>query len=292
MNPPERSRLTCSDGLRGRLSGEYARTKLSFLDDYVPLALAVTHRMPRRWFLDLFAGPGRNIDRDRARAEFEGSPIRALQLTAKDGTPFTDAFFVNKELPDHEALNERVSRLCAAGGSRIAENRIRILNEDTNLVLPAIMERIPRPDYVVAFADITGLKHWPMSSVRELHSHGHLSVDLYLLFPLEIALQRKLSFKQGMTDRYADDLTAFFGCEDWRPIWERRVTSADTAGLKRELTELYKTKLREQWRYVETQDTIGISDKRRLYRMIFASNHPIADKIAKWQRTSRQTGLF
>ena len=84
----------CRDGLRGRSSGEWARTKLQFLDDYIPPALAITHSFPRRWFLDLFAGPGRNVDRNGG-SEFEGSAIRALSLSGNDRaqTPFTDAVF-------------------------------------------------------------------------------------------------------------------------------------------------------------------------------------------------------
>jgi three-Cys-motif partner protein len=279
--------------LRGRSSGEWARTKLSFLDEYIPPALAVTHRFPRRWFLDLFAGPGRNVDRRRGLGEFDGSPLRALELHGTDRaqTAFSDAVFINKVEEDHLALTERVDRMVAAGRSRIRRDRIILLNEDTNQALPSVMSRIGVRDYVVAFADITGPGHWPFTSVQQLKYH-HKSVDFYALFPLEMALVRKLSFSEAMMERYAYDLTAFFGTEEWREIWERRRTSADTARLKLELTELYERQLKTLWSYAFMQEKIGITAKQRLYGMFFATDNPIASKLAKWQRSKDQGDLF
>lgn len=283
----------CSDGLRGRSSGEWARTKLQFLDEYVPPALAVTHNFSRRWFLDLFAGPGRNVDRHRLPGEFDGSPLRALELHGTDRaeTGFTDAVFINKHEGDHVALTERVSRMVAAGRSRIRPNRITLIHADTNIVLPEVMQRIGSRDYVVAFADITGPGHWPFTSVQQLKYH-HRSVDFYALFPLEMALIRKLSFSEEMMERYAYELTAFFGTEEWREIWERRQTSADTQRLKRELTELYERQLKTMWRYASMQERIGRSARQRLYGMFFATDNPIATKLAAWQRNKDQGDLF
>lgn len=283
----------CADGLRGRSSGEWARTKLSFLDEYVPIALTVTHKFSRRWFLDLFAGPGRNVDRRRGLGEFDGSPLRALEVhgTNRAETAFTNAVFINKVEQDHLALLTRVERMVAAGRSRILRNRIELINDDTNIVLPSVMSRIGARDYVMAFADITGPGHWPFTSVQQL-KYQHKSVDFYALFPLEMALVRKLSFSQEMMERYAHDLTAFFGTEEWREIWERRRTSADTSRLKLELTELYERQLKTLWRYVYMQEKIGITARQRLYGMFFASDNPIANKLAKWQRSKDQGDLF
>ncbi len=116
------------DGLPVRLNGEYARVKLQFLDQYLPSALNATQRKPRRVYIDLFAGPGRNFD---GLAEFPGGALRALEATGKgSGTAFTDAVLVNLEVTDHEALTERVQRACTSGRSRIPLERIRLLRGD------------------------------------------------------------------------------------------------------------------------------------------------------------------
>ena len=293
MSSPDNSCI-CSDGLPGRSSGEWARTKLQFLEDYLPPALAVTHNFSRRWFIDLFAGPGRNADRHRQPGEFDGSPLRALDLCGSDKakTPFTDAVFVNNVEWEHLALATRVSRVVEGGKSRIPINRIRLLRGDANNVLPQIMKSIGKRDYVIAFADITGPSHWPFTSVEELRRQGHRSVDFYMLFPLEMALVRKLSFRKEMTERYAADITAFFGTDEWRPIWERRRTSSDTQKLKLELIELYRSQLGKVWKHPKMQEKIGRSAKARLYSMFFATDNEIGSNLAKWQQRRLQPDFF
>jgi len=283
----------CADGLRCRSSGEWARTKLQFIEDYVPPALAITRPFPQRWYLDLFAGPGRNRDL-KNQTEFDGSPLRALMLegTDKIHTPFTNAVFVNRDPRDHTALSLRVQKACQEGRSRIPWNHVRLINEDANIVLPSIMTGIGKRDYVVAFADITGINHWPFSSVRELRRQGHKSVDFYALFPLEMALVRMLSYDSEMMERYAPALTAFFDGDEWRAIAARRQTPADTPQLKLEVTELYKQKLQSVWQHVDIQTRVGISEKQRLYSTVFATDHDLGKRLADWQRTRRQQDLF
>lgn len=248
--------------------------------------------MRRRWFLDPFAGPGLNVN-PRDRTEFPGSPIRAITTVGSvhAESTFTDAVFVNLHRGDHTALKTRIERACSDGRSKIPLPRIRLINDDANVVLPDVMSAIPPLDYVFAFVDITGLKHWPFSSVQDLKRLGHKSVDMYMLFPLEIALQRHMSYERDMTERYAHDFDAFFGSDEWRPIYERRRTRAESPALKRELTALYIAKLKTLWDHVEVQDTHGISPNQRLYRMIFATSNPIASRLANWERGVGQYDL-
>jgi len=250
--------------------------------------------MRRRWFLDLFAGPGRNRDRHRTPGEFDGSPLRALELVGTDRarTAFTDAVFVNRDVRDHEALRARVERLVGEGRSQIPMDRIRLIHADANAMLPGLMTTIGRFDYVVAFADITAPSQLPLSSVRELRRQGHKSVDFYALFPLEMALIRQLSFSDEMMERYAPSITAFFDGDEWREIRQRRRTSAETPQLKAELVELYLGKLRSIWHFAGEQERVGRSERQRLYRMFFATDHPLAQRLADWQKGARQQGLF
>ena len=212
--------------------------------------------------------------------------------TDRAQTPFTDAVFVNRDPRDHGALSLRAHKACQEGRSRIPWNRVSLINDDANIVLPSIMNDIGKRDYVVAFADITGINHWPFSSVRELRRQSHKSVDFYALFPLEMALLRMLSYDKRMMERYAPALTAFFDGDEWRAIAERRRTPADTPQLKLEVTELYKQKLQSVWQHVEIQTRVGISEKKRLYSTVFATDHDLGKGLADWQRTRRQQDLF
>jgi three-Cys-motif partner protein len=294
VTPRRNDDCICSDGLRCRSSGEWARTKLQFINDYVPPALAITHKIRRRWFVDLFAGPGRNRDRHRLAGEFDGSPLRALELVGSDRaqTPFTDAVFINKDSRDHQALEIRVNGMVDAGRSQIPRGGIRLLNADANEILPAVMRSIGRFDYVVSFADITAPSQLPLATVRQLRRQGHRSVDFYALFPLEMALIRQLSFSDEMMERYAPSITAFFETEEWRVIRQRRRTSAETPQLKAELIELYLGQLRTIWQFAGEQERVGPSERQRLYRMFFATDYQVAQRLADWQKGARQQDLF
>jgi three-Cys-motif partner protein len=190
------SQLIARDGLRARDSGTWARDKLSFLDEFGPPALTATTRKHQRCYIDLFAGPGLNIDRSTGE-EFDGSPLRILGMTSSidPDIHFTHAVFVNKTEADHEALAVRVDRCCAEGRSFIPRERIGIRHGDANIVIRDIMATIPALAYVLLFADIEAPKQFPWSSVLDIKRLGHASVDLYILFPLEMAIQRLIAFQ-------------------------------------------------------------------------------------------------
>jgi three-Cys-motif partner protein len=291
-----------SDGLRARDNGAWGRVKLAFLDDFGPVALLATAKMKERYYLDLFAGPGVNIERGGAGAEFEGSPLRALRMTA-EGRPdlhFTHAFFVNADRRDHEALVARVDRLVASGESRVARERIKVVNDDSNFVLPRILQAVPTFAYLFVFADIEAPKQWPWRSVQQLRRYGHASVDYYTLFPLDMAINRLISYRETQTERHAETLTRFFGTEAWRDIAARRLTDAQSPELRRALEDLYVAQLKSEgpprmWRYAGPVKEVRRTGRHSLYKMLFASNHSAGDRIAQWARRqtgAQQLGLF
>src|SRR5439155_16174198 len=109
-------------------------TKLSFLDDYCPAAIQATEKKLQRYYVDLFAGPGINVIRRAAGAEYEGSPLRVLRYTGlqRHDLSFTNAVFINAIGKDHEALEARVSQRCEQGKSRIPRDRIKLVHGDAN----------------------------------------------------------------------------------------------------------------------------------------------------------------
>lgn len=130
-----------------------------------------------------------------------------------------------------------------------------------------------------------------LSSEEALVTSGAISI----VSPGEddlLAIFRQLSFSDEMTERYASDITAFFGGEEWRAIRERRQTSADTPQLKAELVDLYATKLKTVWQFAGMQERVGRSERQRLYRMFFATHHPHGQRLADWQKGARQPDLF
>jgi three-Cys-motif partner protein len=271
-----------SDGYVARDSGHWAKVKLSFLDFYCPTALLITRKIPERHYIDLFAGPGLNIDRETGE-EFAGSPLRVLRSRAKTGTTFTHAVFVNTTKRDHDALERRVNATYEAGEAVIPRENVRLVLSDANVALPAILRQIDPRAYVLIFADIEAPKQWPWASVETMKASGHRSVDLYLLFPIDMGLVRLAGYSEADRERWAPVLTPFFGTEEWKKLADEfRVTSEQSPAFRRALVELYLSRLQELWTY--SVSVLGLTRRgdQVLYEMLFASNAKPAADLQRW----------
>lgn len=290
------SRPRAADGLRARENGEWAEKKLSFLEHFVPPALEATRRKVDRVYIDLFAGPGINVRGDGK--EFTGSALRVLPMHAPhdEAVHFTDAVFVNLSRLDNEALTERIQQAVRDGRSRVPESRIQILKEDANRAIPDILKRFHARAYLLVFADIEAPRQWPWTSVAALRAQGHASVDLYMLFPLEMGITRMLAYRDDERSKYGGALTCFFGSDAWRPIVDRRATVAQATECRRELLELYLSQLRKLWKYAGSVADVRLRGRQGLYRMLFATDHDAAANISAWARNETegrtQIGLF
>jgi len=290
--------VVARDGLRARDNGHWGKTKLSFLDEYCPAAIQATSKKRHRYFVDLFAGPGRNVLRGPSGEEFDGSPLRVLGYRAggQSGNAFTDAVFVNASRRDHEALRTRVERLVGSGQSMIPTNRIKCIYGDANQKIGSILEAIPREAYVMVFADMEAPRQWPWQSMTALKAAGHSSLDLYALLPIDMAIVRLLSYKESGRERYASVLDRFFGTQAWRDLASRRVTDARSKELRQALVDLYLNQLRTQWRKAGSMVDVYFRGQQRLYKMLFASDNSIANRIASWishhGTGNHQRGLF
>jgi three-Cys-motif partner protein len=158
------------------------------------------------------------------------------------------------------------------------------------------MREIPLQGYVLVFADMEAPTQWPWESMRALKGLGHDSVDLYTLFPIDMAIMRLLAYEERHADRYAAELTRFFGTDNWRALRAGRTTAAQAPQLRRALVRLYLHQLRTLWGKADEMIDVYFRGKQRLYKMLFASDHPVAEVIAGWikQRgaAAQQSDLF
>jgi hypothetical protein len=111
------------DGLIARVTGSYAKEKLSFIDEFGRPALDVSVGKIHRYYLDFFAGSGLNIDKVTGE-EFAGAALRALRLSGQRNlnSRFTNAVLVNKDPRHYRALNERIpfmNRVIDASGMEV-----------------------------------------------------------------------------------------------------------------------------------------------------------------------------
>lgn len=279
--------LTAADGRHARDNGTWGREKLAFLDRFAPAALTAAQSKRTRVYLDLFAGPGVNLARGSS-AEFDGSPLRALTISVPAKPPgesrvtFTHAWFVNRDSRDHAALVARVTDRQAVGRVMVPARGIRCWHHDANEFLPTLLDAIHPKSYLFVFADMEAPRQLPWTSVEMLRRRrGHESVDLYMLFPLDMALKRLLPYRQRYEDQHAEVLTTFYGDATWRRCREHRVSDAHRHAVGRCLLDAYLMRLRTLWRFADVVADIRRGRKQRLYQMLFATDHPAAERIAR-----------
>lgn len=285
---PRRSReeeLTIAqrDDMIARRNGPWAKDKLSFLDEYLPPALQATVRKRQRYYVDLFAGPGINVDDDGN--EFDGAALRALRSTAQsnEDVGFTHAKLVNLAEEENAALKERVENHCADGHCMVPLVDVDFFNEDANEIVNAIMRQIHVRAYVFVFADIEKPNQLPFDTVRALKMHGHESVDFCVLFPHGMALQRMLPYGRSALEPNIEALNRYLGTDAWIELWEHRKTDAQSPALYRGIQELYMKQLEKlEWKYVVETRFVRRAGNAGLYKILLASKDPAAKKFADW----------
>lgn len=289
--------LSRDDGLPARNQGPWARDKLKFLEQYITPALGATKRKRgHTHFVDLFAGPGRNVSTDAGyHQEFDGSPIRALRAAfrGKDGEErFGVLHFCNLTALDDWLLKQRVEQTLREHEISELRDRIKYYLVDSNEHIAKILASIPSFAYLMVFADIEGPQDLHFETIRQLRKR-HDSVDLYVLFPVGLGRDRLLSCKPEKILDYKHIFDRYFGTMEWRSIVEERTTSSQAHEMHRRLRELYMRQLRQLWKQVDVAMRITKARHHKMYDMLFAYDHDAAGRIAKSaRRRTDELGLF
>jgi three-Cys-motif partner protein len=280
-----------SDNLPARKSGSWSREKLDFLHRYVGPAMQATKRKGgHTHYIDLFAGPGRNIviDKNTRRVidEFEGSSIIALrsEFPSKAGPlKFRNFHFCNISELDHEVLRIRTGRALEAIGDSVDPENVHLYHGDSNEQVAEVLDGISGWAYLFVFVDIEGPSDLAFETIRVLRSR-HSSVDCYVLFPTGF-IDRVLEYDPEELEKRKDMWDRFFGTTIWLKIVRQRYTTSQARKMRSELLRLYQDQLRTVWKRADVVMAITKGDGHRvLYHMVFAHDHPAASSIFSWAR--------
>ena len=234
------------------------------------------------FYIDLFAGPGKNIFPDSEVAL--GSPL--IALTTKNA--FTKYRFVEYDPKNCETLQQRVQE---------SERRdaVNILQGDCNDVVDYIVDEITKTDkefveglwssLSLAVLDPEGLElRW--ETVEKL---GRMNrVDLIINFSTSgITRNARKFLKSGKTEKIDD----FFGTTDWQAAY--REAGGDNTRVRRLLLDLYKTRLESLGYEVaepSTSDELVFKSRRnvQLYTLIGASKNELGMEF--WRDTISKIG--
>ena len=209
--------------------GPWAKDKLDRLGKYLHVYTTIMRKQD--WcegffYIDAFAGPGeQEVRRDTSNSEVEqglldlgqavsddrqyqefvsGSPLVALKLKH----PFTGYVFIDKSMKRTAALEELAATY--------PDRNIRIRREDCNSYLQSRVAANAQIDWTVnravVFLDPFGMQvEW--NTIAALGATG--AIEVFLNFPVGMAIQRLLLRRGNFTDKQRTRLDAYFGSPDW-----------------------------------------------------------------------------
>jgi three-Cys-motif partner protein len=255
-----------SDGLPARLTGVWVHDKNFYVERYLSI---FSRGVSNKWagkisYLDLFAGPGRNIIRN-TQEEVEGSPLLALK--------FNFARYVFVDIP--EVLSTLRSRLV----SHPKFSQISFVEGDCNAVIDEVLTALP-PNYLtLAFIDPTGLQI-RFSTIRRLVDNRKVDLLMTIQFGMGIRMNLPL-----YTKAEGEALSSFLGNSDWREDVNEGGSSSQVG---RRILDRYLTRLRGlNYRTVQDREMDIRSDQNNLllYIVVLASRHPLGEKF--WREATK-----
>ena len=268
------------DGLLMREAGAWAMVKLDYLTRYIGVfETSMRQKWPVRYYVDLLAGPGKNVVRDSGDVLL-GSPLLALTTTY----PFTGYFFTDLSDENTKALQQR----CAASPY---SHQVDIRTGDCNDLVNDIVTHIKRDDWRslnLAFLDPAGMElQW--RTVAKLATMRKM--DLIINYP-QGGLNR--SMRKAFETEGQTGVDSFFGDRAWRRTYQNWQNSGAPPGLHRQLIDFYKGRLQDLgYTEVLQDDQVGdeplIRNARRrapLYRLLFASKSSLGHDF--WHKITRR----
>ena len=259
------------DGLPMRESNDYARAKLRIIEGFVGRFItSMRDKWPALYFIDLFAGPGKNIFPDGS--VMLGSPL--ISLTARNS--FTHYRFVDANHSHCQALAER-----AQGSDR--RRHVQILHGDCNFRVNDIVNEISafddrqeyyghRPSLNLAVLDPEDLTlEW-----KTVELLGRMKrMDLIINFSTSGIIRSAMNaLKTGNTTR----IDNFFGTKEWQAAFINAPN--DSTHKRRAMLDLYKERLNHLLKYkaIKTTEDEAVFRNRKnaqVYTLIGASKHEL-----------------
>jgi three-Cys-motif partner protein len=240
-----------------RLVGPWAREKLRFLSQYLPVYLTATQGATERIYVDGFAGPGRN-EIERTGEIIDGSPLIALSAQGRNGRGFDRIFFIERDADVAAELRGVVDR-------HVLGRRAAVLLGDVNIELPKLIRTLSPKSPTFVFLDTQSIEPgW-----RTIEAIAPWRTELFINFPFGMAINRNPGPK----------VTRYFGTSDWEPIWY-----SNRPGRTKELLDLYKSRLGGLgYRFfMEHDPLITATGGQRLYYLVFATKVKPGQDIMRW----------
>lgn len=269
--------------------GNWTENKIEILVEYAQAYLTIMNKYAKKnnWkllYFDGFAGSGFiKKGKDENQKIIVGAAKRILEI--ENPIPFDLYYFVEKE-------TENANKLLQTTKEAFSDKRIYIVNTDCNEKIETMSKFLKtekgKKYKVLAYIDPCGMQlNW-----KSLVSLQELSVDVWILVPTGMGVNRLLLKNGRISDAWIERLEIFLGMEKQEILDyfynektvptlfgdEIVITKEDKAIEKS--AELYKERLNKLFKFVSNPYVLKNKSNSTMFHFLMASNNPTAVKIA------------
>ncbi|MCW3107784.1 MAG: tcmP [Segetibacter sp.] len=268
-----------------QFGGNWTEQKIEIVVDYAKAYLTIMNKFPqfKTLYFDGFAGSGEILKENETDIEIiKGTAIRVLEIV----TPkkFDRYYFVEKDENNKVELERTIN-------AKFSNRTYNVVNEDCNSKLLSMAEFLKknRNYRVLAFVDPYGMSvNW--SSIEALRGLG---VDLWILVPTGIGVNRLLKNDGNIPKAWLDKLEVFLGIDSntivnafYKKYKQQYLFSEEEKVIYikgdaiNKVHKLYKERLQTVFKYVSEPFVMRNSTNSIMYHFMMSTNNAVALNIA------------
>ncbi|MBZ4191717.1 three-Cys-motif partner protein TcmP [Niabella beijingensis] len=269
--------------------GDWTENKIEILVEYAGAYLNIMniHAKKYGWkllYFDGFAGSG-FIKKGKLEDQklIIGAARRILEI--EDPRSFDMFYFVEKESENAELLKANTK-------DQFPDKNIRIVTTDCNKKIKALSNFLSSPQghnyKVLAYIDPCGMQlNW-----ESLVALQKLSVDVWILIPTGMGVNRLLKKDSNISDAWVSKLEIFLGMNKQEilnsfykesvtmTLFGEEVKTTKEENAVEKSAELYKSRLGSLFKYVSEPYILKNRSNSTMFHFLMASNNRTAVKIA------------
>jgi three-Cys-motif partner protein len=262
--------------------GSWTEAKMEIVVSYARAYLTIMNK--QKWaktlYFDGFAGSGL-IGSEKTSDLKKGTALRILDIV--EPRPFDIYYFVELDQEYKQALERNINQ-------NYFGRNAHVVKEDCNVKLMAMAEFLRKE---LAFRALAFIDPYGMSvNWKSIESLKGLGVDLWILVPTGLAVNRLLTRNGNISAAWMKKLEAFLGLSQQEIMVQfykkQTVTTlfGDLAQVEKEknaiikIGELYRGRLNDLFQYVSESFIMRNTTNSIMYHFMMATNNAHALKIA------------
>lgn len=263
--------------------GNWTKIKIEILVEYAKAYLAImkNRRFFKLMYFDGFAGSGFIVKDKQVGVDITvGAARRIIEIT--EPRPFDVYYFVEKDQINFRLLNENTKKA-------FPKKEIHAVCDDCNKKIIDLGNYLRDPQNknvrTLAYIDPCGMQvEW-----RSLESLRGLPIDMWILVPTGLGVNRLLKRDGQISDAWLEKLELFLGLtreQIEKKFYKKKATLFEEITIVEKekdaienSAKLYKSRLKEIFDFVSKPYELRNSSNAVMYHLFLTSNNKAAEKI-------------